>query len=289
MDKEINYYEILHKLQIFESKVYDETSIKNLLLLSTGIKSYIFTIEELKNIFINNVKKFIEDTTKNNNYDEFRTFFKKYYIDPLTDNKEFVLPKNYPHFFYYPTVAYCRDIVNFANSINNIPNGIVDLYIQLLGNNTLHLMQGFSGSLKIIDYFVIIQFDTYTARNKFLQIDKVFEPKNFVYQYALLWLKSVINKILTDLYFYTLNLCHKLYDIDENLVYEVTEDDKQELTNREYEVYGLAIEGLSKKEIANKLQIAETTIQEHINNIGEKTGVRGLRKLSKLKRRNLAP
>lgn len=47
------------------------------------------------------------------------------------------------------------------------------------------------------------------------------------------------------------------------------------LTKREREVFELLITNLSTKEIANKLNISEKTVRNHISNVMQKLGVKG--------------
>ena len=56
---------------------------------------------------------------------------------------------------------------------------------------------------------------------------------------------------------------------------------KQVLTEREEEVFTIAQQKKSRKEISNALGINEATVQSHINNIGDKTGIKGLKQIRK--------
>ena len=47
------------------------------------------------------------------------------------------------------------------------------------------------------------------------------------------------------------------------------------LTKREKEVFVLLITNLTTKEIANKLNISEKTVRNHISNVMQKLGVKG--------------
>ena len=47
------------------------------------------------------------------------------------------------------------------------------------------------------------------------------------------------------------------------------------LIKREREVFELLITNLSTKEIANKLNISEKTVRNHISNVMQKLGVKG--------------
>ena len=47
------------------------------------------------------------------------------------------------------------------------------------------------------------------------------------------------------------------------------------LTNREREIFILLINNNSTKEIANKLNISENTVRNHISNTMQKLGVKG--------------
>ena len=47
------------------------------------------------------------------------------------------------------------------------------------------------------------------------------------------------------------------------------------LTNREKEVFNLLIENMSTIDIANKLNISEKTVRNHISNVIQKLGVKG--------------
>ncbi len=47
------------------------------------------------------------------------------------------------------------------------------------------------------------------------------------------------------------------------------------LTNREYEVFSLLINGNTTKDISYKLNISEKTVRNHISNVIQKLGVTG--------------
>ena len=47
------------------------------------------------------------------------------------------------------------------------------------------------------------------------------------------------------------------------------------LTNREKEVFDLLVMNSSTKEIADKLNISEKTVRNHISNVMQKLGVKG--------------
>jgi len=51
--------------------------------------------------------------------------------------------------------------------------------------------------------------------------------------------------------------------------------DKYILTKREKEVFELLVKGMNTDEIADKLQISEKTVRNHISNAMQKLGVRG--------------
>lgn len=50
---------------------------------------------------------------------------------------------------------------------------------------------------------------------------------------------------------------------------------KSILTNREKEVFNLLIQNQSTRDIANKLNISEKTVRNHISNAIQKIGVKG--------------
>lgn len=51
--------------------------------------------------------------------------------------------------------------------------------------------------------------------------------------------------------------------------------ERRVLTNREREIFVLLTENKSTKEIANKLNISEKTVRNHISNTMQKLGVKG--------------
>ena len=51
--------------------------------------------------------------------------------------------------------------------------------------------------------------------------------------------------------------------------------ERRVLTNREREIFILLTENKSTKEIANKLNISEKTVRNHISNTMQKLGVKG--------------
>ena len=50
---------------------------------------------------------------------------------------------------------------------------------------------------------------------------------------------------------------------------------KKILTKREEEVFSLLVKNMNTKEIANKLEISEKTVRNHISNAMQKLGVKG--------------
>lgn len=51
--------------------------------------------------------------------------------------------------------------------------------------------------------------------------------------------------------------------------------DRRVLTNREKEIFTLLTQNKTTKEIANKLNISEKTVRNHISNTMQKLGVKG--------------
>lgn len=47
------------------------------------------------------------------------------------------------------------------------------------------------------------------------------------------------------------------------------------LTKREHEIFTLLVQGLSTKEISNKIKISEKTVRNHISNTMQKLEVKG--------------
>lgn len=61
------------------------------------------------------------------------------------------------------------------------------------------------------------------------------------------------------------NSLHKSVNISEEINYQKIKD--LEITSREYEVLQAISEGLSNKEIADKLFLSESTIKTHVSNL----------------------
>jgi len=55
----------------------------------------------------------------------------------------------------------------------------------------------------------------------------------------------------------------------------------KQLTDRELEVLKLVAEGHRQKEIADQLNLSVKTITAHVTNISNKTGIKGIAKLTK--------
>lgn len=55
----------------------------------------------------------------------------------------------------------------------------------------------------------------------------------------------------------------------------------KQLTDREKQVLKLVAEGNRQKEIADQLKLSVKTITAHITNISNKTGIKGIAKLTK--------
>ncbi len=51
------------------------------------------------------------------------------------------------------------------------------------------------------------------------------------------------------------------------------QETENKLSDREMEVFGLLLQGLSNQQIASKLQISEKTVEKHLTNIYAKAGV----------------
>ena len=86
---------------------------------------------------------------------------------------------------------------------------------------------------------------------------------------------EINNKELIDCFkplFYSVLIYIPTINIFENFKYaQVSENEYPDLTRREREVFDLALKGMSNKEIAENLFIAETTVKKHMQNILKKS------------------
>lgn len=114
-------------------------------------------------------------------------------------------------------------------------------------------------------------------------------PKKVFNCYIKMQLDYYKNVSLDDINSCLLNVIRELKYFT-NKKEAVTEENKNKnyadeinLTETEYKVFSLIRENYTRKEIAEKLNVETCTIQTHIGNISEKSGINGIKELRKFK------
>lgn len=155
-------------------------------------------------------------------------------------------------------------------------------YYSLIFHNVLNIKNRQPVILKLPKFSINIQTESGKATLSNLQLlydfyFLEFKEKQIItadnkYLSEWIYLKIAIIKVLNSLieYLNSIEICQEIKKEVENT----------KLTPKEKEV--MRFINLSVKEIANKMGTSETTIQTHIKNIGEKTGIKGIKKLRKL-------
>lgn len=90
---------------------------------------------------------------------------------------------------------------------------------------------------------------------------------------AITEMSSALKPLIISLYIYVIfiNIISRYKPTKNNLNLQNSYDVKDlDLTRREGEIFSLALEGLTNKEIGEKLFIAETTVKKHMQNILKK-------------------
>ena len=251
-------------------------------MLILKIKSYIFSFEPLKNKFVNNANTYFEIWNNTEQQSKFIKFFEQYYINPVTKGKQFETPKIYPDYLYYPVISHCIDYSKddeiYKNLSFNPSNGVIEFYTDISDKVTLTIGDNYTEILKNIDDVLIIKIEP--LEQLFYTIERVFEQKNFRYQFTLCWLKSLINGVLSKLISYTQLKCraywgNKIDNESNNFIISYLEKNKkpkddiikietaiQKLKGRALDVfYDLWTEPmLTTKQLENKYRVAHSRI-----------------------------
>ena len=106
-------------------------------------------------------------------------------------------------------------------------------------------------SLLILALLILFQLSKFSVLSGDLKIETIFAIIAIVFFFigALIHKKSILNKPVSD------------KTIDNKKIEEL------EITSREYEVLKYISEGLSNKEIGEKLFVSESTIKTHVSNL----------------------
>ncbi|HLN54070.1 MAG TPA: LuxR C-terminal-related transcriptional regulator [Lentimicrobium sp.] len=163
-----------------------------------------------------------------------------------------------------------------------ISEGISNYIQQLPGSFTIRTFSDPSSlNVNIKDKYALIIFDASMLQMWYKQLNNVRKEHNKTALIAIQY--QLINQSL-------LNICDKVITIDQSekeiidrignslqKYNEISIESKLEtLSDRETDVLKLLVNGLSGKEIADKLNISVNTVITHRKNISQKTGIKSL-------------
>lgn len=303
--EEINYYEILAKLRNYEYKILSinnqEISTWNIDILLLEIKAFIFSHEILKTAFKKRIQDFY-NSTKSENYKQRYTYVYNKIKEIVTNkcktkDRTIIYYEPYqPENCYEPFNA---KVTNNTNDTKYFIDAQSEYYYPSLQADTIELT-GIFPSEKAFNNFKITTslesfYSTLDIQTAKIRIDEnlFFIPKDLEFYISSGDIKCNGFCESFKLFFYATSICYVLQKLQEHIQGCIYEDEfknfknpkiinveNQELTQKEKEVMNNI--NFTTKEIANKLSISETTVQTHIKNIGEKTGIKGIKKLRNL-------
>ena len=166
----INYYEVLHKLESFRKEINEASNLKGVEDLICQLKIYIFSINELKSVYIQKVNAFadflppsdvssedLEIFTPNKNFNK---EFEDLYIKAIAKNsvKEVDYSGCISYLFYYPIIT---DYIDFEDYMKRfpMPTGIRSLYRNMNSIKDENFMLKYKEVLEAIDFYLLKLFD----------------------------------------------------------------------------------------------------------------------------------
>ncbi len=267
MTEKVNYYEILLNIEnlLYKTSNYipqntDVYTNCGLNVIRLEVVNYIYSVPLLKREFLDKITHFSTQTNTNafkNEIERVKEKIIRFYHIKENDIEKF-LYENTPEIFYYPIVGQKQEY--FLET-----EGLSFLYGQYNEDFCNLLRTKYFASLHV-EYYIL----TLNSFGRFY-LDNYFAQS---------YMASAILKVLTDFYFFIdKQIQENTPRLNED--FEQVLANKQVLTEREEEVFTIAQQKKSRKEISNALGINEATVQSHINNIGDKTGIKGLKQIRK--------
>lgn len=169
---------------------------------------------------------------------------------------------------YAKVVAEAADGVDFLHIIDEIETDIVLMDIEM------PVMNGIEATRKAIEKYPSMKIIALTMFKEDAYIQSMIEAgvKGFLIKNIR---KEVLDRALQAVYNGKTYYSEELWDyFTKTIAKEEKQDNKLEVTKREMEVLELLAEGLSNKEIADRLFISERTIVGHKSNLMAKTNTK---------------
>jgi DNA-binding NarL/FixJ family response regulator len=169
---------------------------------------------------------------------------------------------------YAKVVAEAADGVDFLHIIDEIETDIVLMDIEM------PVMNGIEATRKAIEKYPSMKIIALTMFKEDAYIQSMIEAgvKGFLIKNIR---KEVLDRALQAVYNGKTYYSEELWDyFTKTIAKEEKQDNKLEVTKREMEVLELLAEGLSNKEIADRLFVSERTIVGHKSNLMAKTNTK---------------
>lgn len=169
---------------------------------------------------------------------------------------------------YAKVVAEAADGIDFLHIIDEIETDIVLMDIEM------PVMNGIEATRKAIEKYPSMKIIALTMFKEDAYIQSMIEAgvKGFLIKNIR---KEVLDRALQAVYNGKTYYSEELWDyFTKTIVKEEKQDNKLEVTRREMEVLELLAEGLSNKEIADRLFVSERTIVGHKSNLMAKTNTK---------------
>ena len=291
-----NFYEVIHKLESFKKELNSSSKLNEIEGLILQLKTFIFSVNELKDLYIQRVNAFADFLPPIDIFSEgidffnpnikFNEEFEDVYINVFAKvlRKEYDYSRCMSYLFYYPTITDYIDLDDYMRMFP-IHNGIISLY-----RNMSHVkldecfMLKYKEVLEAVDFYLLKFFDCYydfpfdenspsllcaLATN---EIDKKF---------TLLFIKSVCNGVIHRLCieisknfipkYYNENV-QKSVDIKSCLPHELLSLSEQE--KKVYFIFYKAPHTIVR-EVAEQMGVSSTYINNIISKCCSRLGLTG--------------
>lgn len=168
-----NFYEVIYKLESFRKDINETNNTKEIEKFILQLKSYIFSVKELKDTYIQRVNSYADfllqskESSKNSSkfldvpYKKFIEEFEHLYLDELArESAKFLYSTDTRFTYYYRNITDNIDIREYVKQCSKQHIGVINLYRDMNPNRMdKHFIQEYKKVLEAVDFFVLKFFD----------------------------------------------------------------------------------------------------------------------------------